>query len=133
MTHAVVADAGPLYAAVDPQDARHRRATEELRRLASERRDILITFPTLLETYSLVLFRLGTEIASGWLTEMADAALVNPTLEDYRLAFARLRSLADQRITLFDAATAAVATRLGLEVWTYDHHFDVMRVPVWRG
>jgi len=132
MTHAVLADAGPLYAVVDPQDARHGRATEELRKLAGERRDILITFPTLLETYSLVLLRLGTKIAAGWLTEMADAALVNPTSEDYRLAFARLRSLADQRITLFDAVTAAVATRLGLEVWTYDHHFDVMRVGVWR-
>jgi predicted nucleic acid-binding protein len=132
MIRAILADAGPLYAAVDPQDAHHRRATEELRKLGSERRDILITFPTLLETYSLVLFSLGTKIASGWLTEMTDAALVNPTLEDYRLAFARLRSLADQRITLFDAVTAAVAERLGLEVWTYDHHFDVMRIGVWR-
>jgi predicted nucleic acid-binding protein len=133
MIRAVLADAGPLYAAVDPQDAHHRRAIGELRTLISERRDILITFPTLLETYSLVLFSLGTKIASGWLTEMADAALLNPTPEDYRLAFARLRSLADQRISLFDAVTTAVATRLGLEVWTYDHHFDVMRVPVWRG
>jgi predicted nucleic acid-binding protein len=132
MTQAVLADAGPLYAAVDPHDSRHHRATGELRKLVSEKRDILITFPTLMETYSLVLFRLGTKIALGWLTEMADAALINPTPEDYRLAFARLHSLADQRVTLFDAVTAAVATRLGLEVWTYDHHFDVMRVEVWR-
>jgi predicted nucleic acid-binding protein len=132
MTHAVLADAGPLYAAVDPQDAHHHRATEELRKLVSAKRDILITFPTLLETYSLVLFSLGPKIAAVWLTEMTDAALINPTPEDYRLAFDRLRSLADQRITLFDALTAAVATRLGVEVWTYDHHFDVMRVGVWR-
>jgi predicted nucleic acid-binding protein len=132
MTHAVLADAGPLYAALDPQDAHHPRATAELRKLVSEKRDILITFPTLLETYSLVLFSLGSKIAAVWLTEMSDASLVNPTPEDYRLAFARLRSLADQRITLFDALTAAVATRLGVEVWTYDHHFDVMRVGVWR-
>jgi predicted nucleic acid-binding protein len=130
--NAVLADAGPLYAAVDPHDARHRRAAQELRKLASEKRDILITLPTLLETYSLVLFRLGTKIASGWLSEMADAALVNPTSEDYRVAFSRLRLLPDQRITLFDAVAATVATRLGLEVWTYDHHFDVMRVGVWR-
>jgi hypothetical protein len=27
---------------------------------------------------------------------------------------------------------ATLAGRLGLEVWTYDHHFDVMRVAVWR-
>jgi predicted nucleic acid-binding protein len=132
MTRGILADAGPLYAALDPHDAHHRRATEELRELVSERRDILITFPTLLETYSLVLFSLGIKIAASWLTEMADATLVNPTSEDYRLAFARLRSLPDQRITLFDAVTASVATRLGVPVWTYDHHFDVMRVGVWR-
>jgi predicted nucleic acid-binding protein len=132
MIHAVLADAGPLYAAVDPQDTHHRRATEELRTLAKQRRDILVTFPTLLETYSLVLFHLGAKVASHWLTEMADATLVNPSSEDYRLAFAKLEPLADQRITLFDAVTAAVAGRLRLEVWTYDHHFDVMRVGVWR-
>jgi predicted nucleic acid-binding protein len=35
-------------------------------------------------------------------------------------------------ITLFDALAATLADRLGLEVWTHDHHFDVMRVAVWR-
>jgi len=132
MIRSVLADAGPLFAALDPHDAHHRRANEELQKLASEKRDILVTFPTLLETYSLVLFSLGTTIATGWLSEITDAFLVNPTSEDFRLAFARLRSLPDQRITLFDAVTASVAARLGLEVWTYDHHFAVMRVPVWR-
>jgi predicted nucleic acid-binding protein len=44
----------------------------------------------------------------------------------------RVHALPDQRITLFDATIAAVAANLGLEVWTYNHHFDVMRVPVWR-
>ncbi len=45
----------------------------------------------------------------------------------YRSELSRIR-----RITLVDATVAALALRLGLEVWTYDHHFDVMRVPVWR-
>jgi predicted nucleic acid-binding protein len=53
-------------------------------------------------------------------------------VEDYRHAILRLRSLKDQSITLFDALVAAMSGRLGLEVWTYDHHFDVMRVGVWR-
>jgi predicted nucleic acid-binding protein len=33
---------------------------------------------------------------------------------------------------LFDATVAVLAQRTGSQVWTYDHHFDVMRVPVWR-
>jgi len=45
---------------------------------------------------------------------------------------ARLRALTDQPITLFDATVAAMATRLNFDVWTYDHHFDVMRIGVWR-
>jgi predicted nucleic acid-binding protein len=133
MNHAVLADAGPLYAAVDPEDRHHKRAVRELRKLDEEAREIVVLYSTLLETYSLVLFRLGKSTAMDWLADMADASLINPTPEDYRLAAAKLRGLSDQPITLFDAVAAVVATRLRLEVWTYDHHFDVMRAPVWRG
>jgi predicted nucleic acid-binding protein len=132
MIHAVLSDAGPLYAAVDPEDAHHKRAVGELQNLDREGWEIAVAFPTLLETYSLILFRLGKNTASDWLTDMADASLINPTPEDYRQAAAKTRALADQSITLFDATVAVLATRLNLEVWTYDHHFDVMRVAVWR-
>jgi len=63
---------------------------------------------------------------------MAGAALVNPSADDYRQAIVRVQSLKDQSLTLFDALVATLAGRLGLEVWTYDHHFDAMRVAVWR-
>jgi hypothetical protein len=86
----------------------------------------------LLEAYTLVLFRLGETAAMRWLEEMAGAALVNPSADDYRQAVVRVQSLKDQSITLFNALVASLAGRLGLEVWTYDHHFDVMRVAVWR-
>lgn len=132
MINSVLADAGPLYAAVDPEDMHHNRAVRELERLTGEPRDIAVAYPTLLETYSLILFRLGKNAATDWLDDMANASLINPSPEDYRIATAKLRGLADQPITLFDAITAAIATRLRLEVWTYDHHFDIMRVPVWR-
>ena len=132
MRPAVLADTGPLYAAADPDDAHHRRARRELRRLADENHEVIVAYPTLLEAYTLVLFRLGDNAASHWLEDMASAALVNPSAEDYRHAVLRVRSLKDQSITLFDALVATLAGRLGLEVWTYDHHFDVMRVAVWR-
>jgi predicted nucleic acid-binding protein len=133
MNYGVLADAGPLYAAVDPEDAHHKRAVREMRRLDQEGREIVVVYSTLLEAYSLVLFRLGKSVATDWLTDIADTSLINPTPDDYRQAEAKLRGLADQPITMFDAVAAVVATRLRLEVWTYDQHFDVMRVGVWRG
>jgi len=132
MIRAVLADTGPLFAANDEGDAHHQRALRELRELARDRRVVLIAYPILLEAYSLLLFKLGTNAASGWLAEVSDASFVNPTPEDYARASSTVRTLADQRITLVDATVAALATRMGLDVWTYDHHFDVMRVPVWR-
>jgi predicted nucleic acid-binding protein len=132
MTRAVLADTGPLYAANDQADEHHQRALRELKELARDRREVLIAYPILLEAYSLVLFRFGSGAASGWLMEVNDASFVNPTPEDYGRAFNIVRVLADQRITLVDATIAALAARLRVDVWTYDHHFDVMRVPVWR-
>jgi predicted nucleic acid-binding protein len=105
---------------------------QELEQFARSRLEVVVSFSTLLETHSLVMRRLGREVASKWLMEMSAASLVNPNPEDYRQAIARLQTLADQPITLFDATVAALAERMGVSVWTYDHHFDVMRVPVWR-
>lgn len=132
MIGAVIADAGPLYASVDEADEHHERALKELQRLEAEHRDIVVLYPTLLEAHALVLLRLGKTAAQAWLSLMSDAALVNPEPEDYRQAVLKLKSLPDQKITLFDAALGVVASRLGMQVWTYDHHFDVMRVSVWR-
>lgn len=132
MKRAVLADTGPLYAATDPDDAHHKRARQELQRLTRDRYEVVVAYPTLLEAYTLVLFRLGRTAAVRWLGDMSGASLINPNPEDYRQAAAKINTLADQPITLFDATVAALATRLKLEVWTYDHHFDLMRVGVWR-
>jgi predicted nucleic acid-binding protein len=132
MIRAVLADTGPLYAANDEGDADHQRALRELKELSADGREILIAYPILLEAYSLLLFKLGRHAALSWLSEVSDAPYVSPTPEDYARASATVRTLADQNITLVDATVAALAVRMGLDVWTYDHHFDVMRVPVWR-
>ncbi len=84
----------------------------------------------MLETYHLVLRRLTLADAHDWLVETTAAArLVNPSPEDYRLAGERVRRYRDQAITLF---VAVLSEHLDLQVWTYDHHFDVMGVNVWR-
>lgn len=94
--------------------------------------EVIIAYPILLEGYSLLLRRFGNRSAGDWLTEVSISPLVNPTSEDYGRALTRVRALADQSITLVDATLAALADRLELPVWTYDYHFEVMRVSLWR-
>jgi predicted nucleic acid-binding protein len=133
MRRAVLADAGPLYAAADTDDAHHRRAHAELNRLTRERREVMVAYPTLCEAYTLVLFRLGKNAAAIWLNDvMGGVSLVNPAPEDYLDARRRLAGFVDQPITLFDAVVAVLGKRLSVEVWTYDHHFGLMRAAVWR-
>ncbi len=130
---AVLADTGPLYAALDRDDAYHRRARRELKQLAQEKRNVIVSCPTLLEAHRLVLRRLGQELGSAWLDDVLKiGSLTNPSLEDYWEGVMRLSALPDQSITQCDATLAALASRLGMEIWTYDHHFDVMRARVWR-
>ncbi len=93
----------------------------------------MVAYPTLLEAYTLVLYRLGRGTAATWLGQITSgSAFVNPAPEDYLDAVRKVAAFSDQQITLFDATLAALADRLGLPVWTYDHHFDVMRSTVWR-
>jgi predicted nucleic acid-binding protein len=129
----VLADTGPLYALVDPDDQLHDRATSEAARLSEQGLILVVAFPTLLEGQSLILKRLGTSVACRWLGELtAGAGLLNPERDDYLAAAHRLRRFADQPITLCDAVVAVLAEQLYLSVWTFDHHFDVMGVAVWR-
>jgi predicted nucleic acid-binding protein len=132
MMRAVLADTGPLFAAADEDDAEHERALLQMDELDRDDWGVLIPYPILLESYSLVSKRFGSQPALRWLGNAVEASLLNPTPEDYSVACAIVRALSDQDISLVDATVAALATRLKVEVWTYDHHFDVMRVPVWR-
>jgi predicted nucleic acid-binding protein len=129
----VLADTSPLYAALDPSDNNHDRAREDIEYLNAEGIGVMVGNTTLCECYSLILYKLGIRAAHSWLRDLRDhATLVNPTPEDFEEAADLVRSYQDQALSMFDAVTAALSRRLGLPVWTYDHHCDVMRVEVWR-
>jgi predicted nucleic acid-binding protein len=133
VTRAILADTGPLYAAVDPDEQYHAQAQEQLQTLADEGLPVVLAYPILLEAYTLIRYRLGSTSAFSWLADVRDgSAWVNPTPQDYREAAALVGRFPDQSITLFDATLAIVASRLRLPVWTYDHHFDTMGTSVWR-
>lgn len=129
----VVADTGPLYALVDPDDAHHARAQGEAKRLREEGVAVLVGYPTVCEGHTLVLRRLGARAARSWLDDIRQGCgLLNPVRAYYQAAAKRVAAFSDQPITLFDALVAELAEQLELPVWTYDHDFDVMGVKVWR-
>jgi predicted nucleic acid-binding protein len=129
----VLADTGPLYAAIAPRDAYYTRARSELEELIASRWDVVAVEPTVCEAYTLIMQRLGITFAHRWLNELSmGTVLLIPTAEDYRLARSLVMRYPDQDLTLFDALVAIISQRTGFPVWTYDHHFDVLRVPVWR-
>jgi predicted nucleic acid-binding protein len=51
---------------------------------------------------------------------------------DYKTAVQRVLQYPDQDITLFDAVTASLGSRLKVMVWTFDRHFDLMRAARWK-
>ena len=132
MKKPLLADTGPLYALADPSDQYHSQSLEDLERIEQEGRYLVLVYPTLLEAYSLVLKRLGRAYAQGWLGEvMRGSAAVNPEPADYLAAVSRTQRYRDQPITLFDAVLAEVSRRTAIPVWTYDHHFKIMRCLAW--
>jgi predicted nucleic acid-binding protein len=58
--------------------------------------------------------------------------LLNPTRDDYVAAAALAARYQNHAITLFDGLLAVLSDRLTAPVWTFDHHFDLLRVDVWR-
>lgn len=81
----------------------------------------------------LALYRLGGKVAMKFLRQAEErTTFLTPTDFHYRTAIERLSRYTDQSLSLADTVVGVFADRLRLPVWTYDHHFDIMRVSVWR-
>ena len=130
---AILADTTPLYGAIDTSDQFHARAQAEIQRIAKEKLIVVVSFPVYIETYSLLLYRLGFEQANRFSQNCLESAnLLNPTEEQYLKAIKKVQQFPDQTITIVDALTAILSDELNIPVWTYDYHFDVMKISVWR-
>ena len=129
----MLADTGPLYASVDPDDQYHPRAQREGRRLADEGNTVIVAYTTLFESHTLVSQRLGLRTAHVFLAELRErSGFLTPTGDDFASACLLARRFDDQDLSLFDALVAVLSDRLGLAVWTFDSDFDVIGANVWR-
>ncbi len=90
-------------------------------------------YPILLESYSLVMRKLGNRVAHAFLAQLTSTSIfVNATAEDYQEAAVAILPYRDQDMSLFDAVLAQMSDRLEAPLWTLDHHFEVMKANVWR-
>lgn len=129
---ALIADTGPLYAAWDRHDQYHQQATQEARCIDTEKLKVFTPYPVLIETHRLILYRGGIHVAQQFLAfAVQQMNPINPTDEEYQQAIQILADYPDQQITMCDAVTAVLSRNLGIPVWTYDFHFDVMAASRW--
>ena len=132
-TRGIIADTGPLYAAIDIDDQYHQRSQQELKIINQQQLAILVPYPIYLETHKLILQSLGITATLKFTRDIEKQVnFINPTAEDYQAATSIITKFPDQKITLFDAVTVILANQINLPVWTYDYHFDIMKAEVWR-
>jgi predicted nucleic acid-binding protein len=125
MTFAIV-DTGPLYAAVDGDDADHARSVAAL-----SNPDWTIVVPTLIvaETTYLVARNLGPRTEARFLRSLADVDVEGPSPEDWVRMAGLVERYADFPLGGADASIVALAERLDTEiVITLDRrHFGAVR------
>ena len=133
MKRAVLADTTPLFALADKGDQYHSRSLGDAGRIRRGNRSVMIARSTIVECHALVVHRLGTAYGLRWLADLRRAThVVNPTEGDYGNAVQLLERYPEQTLSLADAVMAVLSDRLRVPVWTYDHHFDLIRAEVWR-
>lgn len=129
----MLADSGPLYAMRDPDDERHTRARAELLRIGEQTLTVAVPYPVLLESYTLVMRKLGLSQAQAYLVELEHKyPFVLAEREDHQGAARTIKRYPDQDITLVDAVLHELSLRLDVGVWTHDHHLDTLGAQVWR-
>lgn len=124
----IVADAGPLYALVDADDAWHRRVVEWW---GAQPRKVVVPAPVLPEVSYLLQTRISAAAECAFIRAVTHGELVVEQLEpeDFVRAAALMQQYADLPLGFTDAAVVAIAERLGTrEILTTDRrHFSVVR------
>lgn len=123
MRRAVLWDSSAILALLDANDADHSRAAVIARELASERRPCFVTNYVEVETYALLLRKLGRAIALKWLlTGGLPIVRVSPAEEES--ARALLARFSDKDWSLCDAISFALMEARGVRAaFSFDRHF----------
>ena len=122
----VLVDSAAYFALADQDSLEHQRAVAVTTHLATEHRHLFTTNFIVAETHSLLLNRLGRDLAALVLQEIdrSAATIVRVSATDERRAREIITLHDDKDYSLTDALSFAVMERLRIgEAFTFDRHF----------
>ena len=126
MSERICVHTSAYYALTDARDANHPTALATAQRLAREGCDLITTNFVAAETHTLILNRLGRDLAERVLDRLyaSSTRILRVTERDETRAREIIHLNQDKGYSLVDAISFAVMERLHLRhAWTYDHHF----------
>jgi uncharacterized protein len=124
----IVVDTGPLYAAADTSDSRHRACVAVFEETSEQ---LVVPVSVIIETCFLIERHLGPLAEAAFITSLRPSGLIVESLSetDLERMAALITTYADLPLGAVDASVIAVAERLGVAaVLTIDRrHFSVVR------
>lgn len=126
MSDRVFVDTSAFYALTDARDDNHALSVNAAQRLAHEGAELFVTNFVVAETHTLMLNRLGRDVAERALTRFyaSSMRIIRATERDETRAREIIARSQDKDYSLVDAISFAVMDRLHIRrAWTYDHHF----------
>jgi uncharacterized protein len=130
MATPVFVDTGAHYALTDAHDPDHEEAMRLLQQIAHHRHAMVTSNFVLSESYTLILKRMGWEIAIRYVENLkaGSTRLIRAGSEDETRAWEILRQYRDQDFSYVDATSFAMMERLGFQVFfAFDGHFNTFR------
>ena len=122
---AVLIDTGAIYALVDTSDAYHQKAKQYLEEASQQSLPLFITNSTIIESYRLIIHRLGWKVAIEFLRNMYSSGnnirIERMTVADEEKARSIVEKFKEHILTLTDAVNYSVMLRIGiLNIFSFD-------------
>ena len=120
----IFVDTSAFYSALNPRDALHANAVATFMSIVAESRLLVTSNLVVAETHTLILRRMGRDIAAGWLERMEDFNIVFETETDSEAAQGIIARYSDKNFSYADAVSFVLMERLGIGVaFAFDDDF----------
>ena len=130
MATPVFVDTGAYYALADVHDPDHAESVRLLQHITRLRYALVTSNFVISEVYTLLLKRLGWEVAGQYVEELKTGStqVIRVSAEDEERTWEILRRYRDQDFSYVDATSFAIMERLDIKgFFAFDSHFSTFR------